>query len=173
MQIEHIQNKHTALWFKPINSVLWKVFNLVILLNFCKFLLQIPLPVLPMFALNSKGFGTYLCAHELHHLLVTARRSPGCLFVHVTLSLIPFFLPSFLPAEHREPDQQQFKLESDIQIFQSVFNVYTRFLERGKFDNCPFIIAIETENETDRIAPEKKPGCPTVYLSQRNSPISV
>lgn len=97
---------------------------------------------------------------------MTARRSPGCLFVHVTLSLIPFFLPSFLPAEHREPDQQQFELESDIQIFQSVFYVYTRFLERGKFDNGLFIIAIETENETDRIAPEKKPGCPTVYPSE-------
>lgn len=70
---------------------------MVIFLNFCTFLLQIALSVLPMFALNPKGMGTYLCAHELHHLLVTARRSPGCLFVHVTLSLIPFFLPSFLP----------------------------------------------------------------------------
>lgn len=93
------------------------------------------------------------------------------LFIRSRHSFSHSLLPSFLPAEHREPDQQQFKLDSDIQIFQSVFYVYNRFLERGKFDNGPFIIAIETENETDRIAPEKTrlSHC----LSQRNSPISV
>lgn len=66
----------------------------------------------------------------------------GAQAVYSFTSLFLSFPSSVLPAEHREPDQQQFKLDSDIQIFQSVFYVYNRFLERGKFNNGPFFIAI-------------------------------
>lgn len=69
----------------------------------------------------------------------------GAQAVYSFTSLFLSFPSSFLPNTESQT-QQQFKLESDIEIIQSVFYVYTRFLESGKFDNGLFIIAIETEN---------------------------
>ncbi len=91
------------------------------------------------------------------------------LFIRSRHSFSRSLLPSFLP--NREPDQQQFQLDSDIQIFQSVFYVYNRFLERGKFDKRSVHYCHINRKRNCSYSPEKNrlSHC----LSQRNSPISV
>lgn len=116
--------------------------------------------VLQIFAVNAKCMGTCILSRHSSSFISDSEEEPG-LFIRLRHSFSHCLLPSFLPNTESQT-QQQFKLESDIEIFQSVFYVYTRFLERGKFDIGLFIIAIETENETNRITPENA-GCPTVY----------